>query len=158
MRKRQILFAAALLACITCSAQTTVAPAKPQTAAEVQVFRDLIADPDFIRRVAQANGLSDARFFSVETGEQREMIERYIGQAGGYPVFARQLDARREAQQLLADRALVERVARANDLSVIRFQGQELGLQNQMVRAYLRAEGAGCPAATAAQPGAACSR
>ena len=86
------------------------------------------------------------------------MIERYIAQAGGYPVFARQLEAKREAQKLLADRALVERVARANDLSVARFQSQELGRQVEMVRAYQRAESAGCPPATAGQAGALCSR
>lgn len=158
MRTRYILFAAALLACITCSAQTAVALAKPQTAAEVQVFRDLIADPDFIRRVAQANSLTAGRFFSLEMDLQQEMIDRYIAKEGGYPVFARQLEARREAQKLLADRNLVERVARANDLSVTRFQSQELGRQMEMVRAYLRAEGAGCPPATAGQSGGPCSR
>lgn len=93
-----------------------------------------------------------------KTDVQREMIERYIAQAGGYPVFARQLEAKREAQKLLADRALVERVARANDLSVARFQSQELGRQVEMVRAYQRAESAGCPPATAGQAGALCSR
>lgn len=158
MRTRHFLFAAALLTCIACSAQTAVAPAKPQTPDEVQVVRDLIADPDFIRRVAQANGLTDGRFFGLESGVQWEMFQRYIAQNGGYPVFARQLQARRDAEKLLADSALVARVARANQLSVVRFQGQELGRQMEMVRAYLRDEGAGCPAANGGQTGAPCSR
>lgn len=157
MRAHRFFFAAALLACAACQAQSGAPPQVARTVQEAQLFRDLIADPAFIRSVARANGLSEARFLSQEVDLQREMVERYIAQAGGLQAFARDGSKRPADGELLADLGLLERVARSNGMSLVRFMSQERNVQLSMARAFLARDGAGCP--VAAGPGSSpCSR